>query len=113
MVTQTNNDTPLELARRQREEETKQLMGFGQDANSKMELTEMQEIQNMFNTHKRMGSELLQAGKITTEQYYANSRKAGIKLGIIGPDEYPDDLPSWLKPTKRCLMSDNETIIRK
>ena len=99
MVTQTNNDTPLELARRQREEETKQLMGFGQDANSKMELTEMQEIQNMFNTHKRMGSELLQAGKITTEQYYANSRKAGIKLGIIGPDEYPDDLPSWLKPT--------------
>ena len=70
MVTQTNNDTPLELARRQREEETKQLMGFGQDANSKMELTEMQEIQNMFNTHKRMGSELLQAGKITTEQYY-------------------------------------------
>jgi hypothetical protein len=99
MVTQTNNDTPLELARRQREEETKQLMGFGQDANSKMELTEMQEIQNMFNTHKRMGSELLQAGKITTEQYYANSRKAGIKLGIIGPDEYPNDLPSWLKPT--------------
>lgn len=99
MVTQTNNDTPLELAKRQREEETKQLMGFGQDANSKMELTEMQEIQNMFNTHKRMGSELLQAGKITTEQYYANSRKAGIKLGIIGPDEYPDDLPSWLKPT--------------
>ena len=48
MVTQTTPDTPLELARKQREEETKQLMGFGADTASKMDLTEMQEIQNMF-----------------------------------------------------------------
>lgn len=99
MVTQTTPDTPLELARKQREEETKQLMGFGADTASKMDLTEMQEIQNMFNTHKRMGSDLLQSGRITTEQYYENTRKMGIKLGVIGPDEYPNDLPSWLKPT--------------
>ena len=99
MVDFTTGDTPLELARKAKEEETRQLMGFGETRESRQEMTEMQEIQNIFNTYKRTGSTLLQEGKITSEQYYNNTRRAGIKLGVIGADEYPDNLPTWLKPT--------------
>ena len=91
--------TPLEEARRDREEMNRQLMGFGNSPIAKADLAQMQEIQNLFNAHKQTGARLLQEGRITSEEYYANTRKAGIKLGIIRPDEYPDDLPSYLKPT--------------
>jgi len=82
MVDFTTGDTPLELARKAKEEETRQLMGFGETRESRQEMTEMQEIQNIFNTYKRTGSTLLQEGKITSEQYYNNTRRAGIKLGV-------------------------------
>jgi hypothetical protein len=92
--------TPLEIAKRYREEETKKLMGFGENSPAgRQDLAVMQEVQNLFNAHKTTGSRLLQAGRITTEEYYASTRQAGIKLGIINEDEYPDNLPDYLKPT--------------
>lgn len=92
--------TPLEIAQRYREEETKKLMGFGENSPlARQDLAVMQEVQNLFNAHKTTGARLLQAGKISTEEYYQSTRQAGIKLGIIGEDEYPDNLPDYLKPT--------------
>ena len=92
--------TPLEIAKRYREEETKKLMGFGENSPAaRQDLAIMQEVQNLFNAHKTTGARLLQAGRITTEEYYASTRQAGIKLGIINEDEYPDNLPDYLKPT--------------
>ena len=92
--------TPLEIAKRYREEETKKLMGFGENSPAaRQDLAVMQEVQNLFNAHKTTGARLLQAGRITTEEYYASTRQAGIKLGIINEDEYPDNLPDYLKPT--------------
>jgi len=92
--------TPLNIAKRYREEETKKLMGFGENSPAaRQDLAVMQEVQNLFNAHKTTGSRLLQAGRITTEQYYASTRQAGIKLGIINEEEYPDNLPDYLKPT--------------
>lgn len=92
--------TPLEIAKKYREEETKKLMGFGENSPAaRQDLAVMQEVQNLFNAHKTTGSRLLQAGRITTEEYYASTRQAGIKLGIINEDEYPDNLPDYLKPT--------------
>ena len=41
--------TPLEEARRDREEMNRQLMGFGNSPIAKADLAQMQEIQNLFN----------------------------------------------------------------
>ena len=73
--------TPLEIAKIEREKQTKELLGFGNSPISRADLAQMQEIQNLFNAHKQAGSQLLQAGRITTEEYYENTRQAGIKLG--------------------------------
>ena len=89
--------TPLEIAKIEREKQTKELLGFGNSPISRADLAQMQEIQNLFNAHKQAGSQLLQAGRITTEEYYENTRRAGIKLGILREDEYPTNLSPNLK----------------
>jgi len=94
------NLTPLDRALQDRKKETIELMGMSeQGLASHADIKQMQEIKNLFDAHKITGARLLQEGRISTEEYYKNTRDAGIKLGIIGEDEYPNDLPGWLQPT--------------
>ena len=58
-------------------------------------------IQQEFNMYKSAGSTLLQTGKIDAPEYYERVRNKGIKLGLIGEDEYPTTLPSSIEPVMR------------
>jgi hypothetical protein len=62
------------------------------------ELRFAQGQQDALNLYKRMGSSLLQSGKITDEEYYSGVRNQAIELGLLGAEEYPDQLPDWAKP---------------
>lgn len=55
-------------------------------------------VNDFFNAYKSQGSLLLQKGKITEEQYFQQVRNMGIKIGLIGPDEYPDGINEYVKP---------------
>jgi len=55
-------------------------------------------VNDFFNAYKSQGSLLLQKGKITEEQYFQQVRNMGIKVGLIGPDEYPDGINEYVKP---------------
>ena len=55
-------------------------------------------VNDFFNAYKSQGSLLLQKGKITEEQYFQQVRNMGIKVGLIGPDEYPDGINEFVKP---------------
>jgi len=57
-----------------------------------------QSQQDALNLYKRMGSSLLQSGKITDEEYYSGVRTQAIELGLLDPNEYPDTLHESLKP---------------
>jgi hypothetical protein len=61
------------------------------------ELKDKEEAQEIFNQVKLDGSRLLREGKIDKKTYYAKTRKAGIELGLIDPNEYPGRLPAWVE----------------
>ena len=63
------------------------------------ELKDKEQAQKTFQELKLDGSRLLKEGQIDPETYYAKTRQAGIELGLISPNEYPDRLPKWVKPT--------------
>jgi hypothetical protein len=59
------------------------------------ELKKAENKQQVFNEIKSDGYKLLQEGKIDAKTYYARTRKIGIELGVISPNDYPGRLPSW------------------
>ena len=59
------------------------------------ELKKAENKQQVFNEIKSDGYQLLQEGKIDAKTYYARTRKIGIELGVISPNDYPGRLPSW------------------
>ena len=61
------------------------------------ELKDKEEAQKIFEQVKLDGSRLLKEGKIDKKTYYAKTRKAGIELGLIDPNEYPGRLPAWVE----------------
>lgn len=62
------------------------------------EIRDAQRVQDFFNDYKSQGSFLLQKGQITEEQYFQNVRNMGVRLELIGPDEYPDEINEYVKP---------------
>ncbi len=59
------------------------------------ELKKAENKQQVFNEIKSDGYKLLKEGKIDAKTYYARTRKIGIELGVISPNDYPGRLPSW------------------
>lgn len=51
-----------------------------------------------FEDTKNRGKILVNAGKITKEDYYKKIREVGIKTRVIGPNEFPGGAPKILEP---------------
>ena len=64
-------------------------------ANTYEELKQASNKQQIFNEIKSDGYKLLQNGEIDAKTYYARTRKIGIEIGVISPNDYPGRLPSW------------------
>lgn len=62
------------------------------------EIRDTQRVQDYFNAYKSQGSFLMEKGQITEEQYFQNVRNMGVRLELIGPDEYPDEINEYVKP---------------
>lgn len=62
------------------------------------ELQQKKQAQKIFEELKADGFKLLQEGKIDELSYNTEVRKAGVELGLIGPNEYPGRLPSFVEP---------------
>ena len=62
------------------------------------QIRDAQRVQDFFNDYKSQGSFLLQKGQITEEQYFQNVRNMGVRLELIGADEYPDEINEYVKP---------------
>jgi|TARA_B100001093_G_C26839829_1_gene1020029 hypothetical protein len=69
-----------------------------------------QEAIKVFNELKADGSRLLREGKIDAKTYYAKTRESGIKLGLIGVNDYPGRLPKWVEPTLEVIGGIGGTI---
>ncbi len=52
-----------------------------------------------FQDTKNRGKILVNAGKLSKEDYYKKIREVGIKTRVIGPNEFPGGAPDWLEPT--------------
>ena len=52
-----------------------------------------------FQDTKNRGKLLVNAGKLSKEDYYKKIREVGIKTRVIGPNEFPGGAPDWLEPT--------------
>ena len=62
------------------------------------EIRDTQRVQDYFNAYKSQGSFLMEKGQITEEQYFGRVRDMGVRLELIGPDEYPDEINEYVKP---------------
>lgn len=62
------------------------------------EIRDAEKVQEYFNAYKSQGSFLMEKGQITEEQYFQNVRNMGVRLELIGPDEYPDEINEYVKP---------------
>jgi len=51
-----------------------------------------------FQDTKNRGKILVNAGRLSKEDYYKKIRKVGIETGVISPDEFPGGAPEWLEP---------------
>tara|TARA_R110001592_G_scaffold154826_1_gene384098 strand:+ start:3166 stop:5502 length:2337 start_codon:yes stop_codon:yes gene_type:complete len=62
------------------------------------EIRDTQRVQDYFNAYKSQGSFLMEKGQITEEQYFGRVRDMGVKLELIGAEEYPDEINEYVKP---------------
>lgn len=62
------------------------------------DIRDAEKVQEYFNAYKSQGSFLMEKGQITEEQYFQNVRNMGVRLELIGPDEYPDEINEYVKP---------------